>query len=77
MNITITLWEYIGVIGFYLSAAVIEKVMVKVKTSVAIDSELVKWIDRLIKSKRFANRSHAVEFALKQLQQSYEKEGKF
>lgn len=51
--------------------------MVKVKTSVAIDSELVKWIDKLIDSKRFANRSHAVEFALKRMQECYEKEGKF
>jgi hypothetical protein len=54
-----------------------ESIMVKVKTSVAIDSELVKWIDKLIDSKRFANRSHAVEFALKRMQECYEKEGKF
>jgi Arc/MetJ-type ribon-helix-helix transcriptional regulator len=36
----------------------------KIKTSVTIDEDLVKWIDGEINKKRFANRSHAVEFAL-------------
>ena len=67
---------YFGVTYFYLLTRALEEIMVKVKTSVALDSELVKWVDELIESKRFANRSHAVEFALKQLQDSYEKEGK-
>ncbi len=39
----------------------------KLKTSVAIDEDLLKWIDREIETKRFANRSHAVEFALESL----------
>lgn len=39
----------------------------KAKTSVAIDIELLKWIDSQIDKKVFANRSHAVEFALQKL----------
>ena len=50
--------------------------MGKAKTSVTIDRELVEWIDKLVKSKRFANRSHAVEFALAKLKETYEKDGK-
>jgi Arc/MetJ-type ribon-helix-helix transcriptional regulator len=50
--------------------------MVKIKTSVGIDSELLKWVDELVKSKRFASRSHAIEFALKCLMETYKKEGK-
>lgn len=42
----------------------------KLKTSVAIDEDLLKWIDKLIKTKRFANRSHAVEYALQKLQEN-------
>lgn len=48
--------------------------MTKIKTSVAIDKELVSWIDQLIQSKRFASRTHAVEYALKLLQESFQKE---
>ena len=33
----------------------------------SIDDDLIKWIDKEIDKKRFANRSHAVEFAIKQL----------
>lgn len=39
----------------------------KLKTSVAIDTELLKWIDEQIRLHRFANRTHAVEFALEEL----------
>ena len=41
----------------------------KVKTSVAIDSEMLKWIDSQIEKKVFANRSHAVEYALQKLKE--------
>jgi Arc/MetJ-type ribon-helix-helix transcriptional regulator len=41
--------------------------MSKVKISITIDDNLVKWLDSQIKSKRFANRSHGLEFALNQL----------
>jgi Arc/MetJ-type ribon-helix-helix transcriptional regulator len=39
----------------------------KLKTSVAIDRELLEWVDAQINKKRFANRTHAVEYALQQL----------
>lgn len=41
----------------------------KVKTSVAIDKELLEWIDLGIKKKKFANRSHAIEYALQKLKE--------
>jgi Arc/MetJ-type ribon-helix-helix transcriptional regulator len=41
----------------------------KLKTSVALDSDLLKWIDSQIEKKRFANRTHAIEFALQQLKE--------
>jgi hypothetical protein len=39
----------------------------KVKTSVTLDEDLLKWIDGEIKTKRFASRTHALEFAIEQL----------
>lgn len=39
----------------------------KLKTSVALDEDLVKWIDKEIKTKRFASRSHAIEYAIERL----------
>jgi Arc/MetJ-type ribon-helix-helix transcriptional regulator len=42
----------------------------KVKTSIALDEDLVKWIDAQVKTKRFANRTHAVEYALEQLRKT-------
>ncbi|MGA3112051.1 MAG: ribbon-helix-helix domain-containing protein [Candidatus Bathyarchaeia archaeon] len=42
----------------------------KIKTSIALDEDLLKWVDSQIKTKRFANRTHAVEFALEQLRKS-------
>jgi len=39
----------------------------KLKTSVALDEDLLKWIDKEIKTKRFASRSHAIEFAIESL----------
>lgn len=35
--------------------------MGKQKTSIALDDELLEWIDQQIKTKRFANRTHAIE----------------
>ncbi len=43
----------------------------KVKTSMSIDPDLLKWIDAEVEKKRFANRTHAIEYALQKL-----KEGK-
>lgn len=42
----------------------------KIKTSVALDEELIKWIDSLILTKRFANRTHAIEYALQKLRET-------
>jgi Arc/MetJ-type ribon-helix-helix transcriptional regulator len=39
----------------------------KLKTSVAIDEDLLKWVDSEIKTKRFASRSHAIEYCLQNL----------
>jgi Arc/MetJ-type ribon-helix-helix transcriptional regulator len=36
----------------------------KLKLSITIDKHLVKWLDSQIQKKRFASRSHAIEFAL-------------
>jgi Arc/MetJ-type ribon-helix-helix transcriptional regulator len=43
--------------------------MAKRKLSVTIDSELVNWVEERIKEKRFANISHALEYALFKLKQ--------
>jgi len=42
----------------------------KIKTSIALDQDLLKWIDQQIKTKRFANRTHAIEYALQRLKES-------
>jgi Arc/MetJ-type ribon-helix-helix transcriptional regulator len=44
--------------------------MVKTKTSVTLDDALLGWVDKEIEKKRFANRTHAIEFALQQLKDS-------
>ena len=41
----------------------------KLKTSIALDLDLLKWIDRQIETKRFANRTHAIEYALQKLKE--------
>jgi len=42
----------------------------KLKTSIALDEDLLKWIDQQVKTKRFANRTHAIEYALQKLKES-------
>jgi len=49
--------------------------MPKIKVSHTIDEELVKWIDINIESRRFATRSHAIEFAVQQLIDSEKPKG--
>ena len=44
----------------------------KVKTSIALDEDLIKWIDEMIETKRFANRTHAIEYALQRLREKGE-----
>jgi len=39
----------------------------KIKTSVAVDEDLLKWVDEMVKTKRFASRTHAIEYALQKL----------
>jgi len=34
----------------------------KERLTISIDRKLLRWLDRQIKEKRFANRSHALEF---------------
>ena len=36
----------------------------KTKTSVTLSEEIIKWIDEQINTKRFASRSHAVEYCV-------------
>jgi Arc/MetJ-type ribon-helix-helix transcriptional regulator len=40
------------------------------KTSVAIDPDLLAWVDTLVQKRRFANRTHAIELALQKLRES-------
>jgi Arc/MetJ-type ribon-helix-helix transcriptional regulator len=42
----------------------------KIKTSIALDEDLLKWIDEQVKTKRFANRTHAIEYALTKLKEN-------
>ena len=42
----------------------------KVKTSVALDEEVLDWVDEQVETKRFANRTHAIEYALQRLKDS-------
>lgn len=44
--------------------------MAKIKTSIALDEDLSKWMDTQIEKRRFANRTHAIEYALQQLIES-------
>lgn len=46
----------------------------KVKTSIALDEDLLLWIDKLVASKRFANRTHAIEYALQRLREREKEE---
>jgi Arc/MetJ-type ribon-helix-helix transcriptional regulator len=39
----------------------------KLKTSIALDEDLLKWIDKEIQTRRFASRTHAIEYAIEQL----------
>ncbi|MEM3463805.1 MAG: ribbon-helix-helix domain-containing protein [Candidatus Bathyarchaeia archaeon] len=46
----------------------------KIKTSIALDEELLAWIDKLVASKRFANRTHAIEYAIQRLKERAKEE---
>lgn len=46
----------------------------KVKTSIALDEELLFWIEEMIERKRFASRTHAIEYALQRLREQEKEE---
>jgi len=39
-----------------------------------LDPDLIEWIDMMIGKKRFANRTHAVEYALQRLKENAREE---
>jgi len=41
--------------------------MPKAKIPISIDPDLLKWIENQVKSKRFASRSHAIEYAVNEM----------
>ena len=41
--------------------------MEKNSVSIALDDKQLKWIDAEIEKRRFANRSHAIQFAIQKL----------
>lgn len=47
--------------------------MVKVRLTVSILPELIKWIDEEVKKGHFADRSHAVQFSLLKTKKLVEK----
>ena len=46
--------------------------MKKQKLSIAIDSDLLEWIEAQIKTSRFANYSHAIQYSVRKLKESEE-----
>jgi len=48
----------------------VEKEMPRIRVFATIDEDIIKWIDQEVKTARFRNRSHAIEFALRQLIES-------
>lgn len=46
----------------------------KVKTSIALDEDLLIWVEKMVKRKRFANRTHAIEYALQRLREQEQEE---
>ena len=47
----------------------------RMKLSVTIDSELVRWVDEKVRERVFRNRSHALEYALSELKKRMESQG--
>ena len=47
--------------------------MVKVKLTVSIQPELIRWIDEQVKKGYFADRSHAVQYALLKVKELMER----
>ena len=53
--------------GFASRNSLNNSVKMKEKFSISVDDDLLKWLDSEIKNKRFASRSHGIEFALNEL----------
>jgi Arc/MetJ-type ribon-helix-helix transcriptional regulator len=47
----------------------------KIRLQVTVREEMVTWIDQQVEKLRFANRSHAIEYALAQVMEKEEKKG--
>ena len=47
--------------------------MTRKKMTVTVDPEIIEWLDEKVESKRFRNRSHAVEYYLWQQKKKEEK----
>ena len=47
----------------------------KIKTSISLDEDILKWMDEQIATKRFRNRSHIMEYAIEQLRRAGKSEG--
>ncbi len=45
----------------------------KVKVTASMDADLVGWMDKEIEKRRFASRTHALEFAIAHLKDEIEK----
>ncbi len=45
-------------------------VVVKPRATITIEQKYLEWIDKQIADKRFANRSHGVEYAVQKLMQA-------
>ena len=48
--------------------------MAKIRVYATIREDLVKWVDKQVDKLRFANRSHALEYAIKQLMEKENRE---
>ncbi len=46
----------------------------KTKTTIAIDNELLIWINKMVKLKRFANTTHVIEYALQRIREKEREE---
>ncbi len=50
--------------------------MSKVYIAGRIPEDLVEWVDKMVQKRIFANRSHAIEYAITYLQTVYKREGR-
>ena len=44
--------------------------MSKIKVTASIDEGLVRWMDGEVEKKRFATRTHCIEYCLKQIKEN-------